>query len=201
MKSYLTLSDAKAEIIVQRSRFIAYLYHIGSEDDAKEKLAELKKRHYDATHVCYAYIADESGNTSKTSDDGEPSGTAGAPILAVIAKYRKVLLAVVRYFGGTKLGVGGLVKAYTDVAVEVTGKVKSEEFLESDIYEIALSYNEFEKCRKIFAKTKILNTDYSGGVVCLLAVPLEYDIISEITDITGRVPVSLLKEKSSFINY
>ena len=83
---YVTLSDSFAEIVILRSRFLAYVYHVESEEECAEKLAALRKKYYDATHVCYAYCADIEGRTIRFSDDGEPSSTAGAPILSVISK-------------------------------------------------------------------------------------------------------------------
>lgn len=201
MKSYLTLADSTAEIIVQRSRFIAYICSIADEDNARDKLNAIRKKHYDATHVCYAYIADEAGNVSKTSDDGEPSGTAGAPILAVIAKFRKVMAVVVRYFGGTKLGVGGLVKAYSDAAAAAVSELSAIEYTESNVYQISFSYTEFERARKTLTRSKMLDTEYNDCVKCLIAVPSEYDIVKELTELLGHDPCALLIEKSRYINY
>lgn len=201
MNSYLTLPSGYAEIVVQRSRFIAYIRGINGESDAREILAELKKKHYDATHVCYAYIADEQGHVSKSSDDGEPSGTAGAPILAVISKYRKVLAAVVRYFGGTKLGVGGLVKAYSDAAAAGVASAAAQEYILSNVYELTVSYPEFERCRKCFSDALVLSIQYADDVKCKIAAPVEYDILSKITETLGRVPDVLLSEEGSYIKY
>ena len=201
MKSYLTLSDTTAEIVVQRSRFIAYLYHIEGEEDAREKLTALRKKHYDATHVCYAYIADESGNISKFSDDGEPSSTAGAPILAVISGYRKILAAVVRYFGGTKLGVGGLVKAYTDAAAAALANAEVKEYAESNMYALETGYAEYEKCRKALEACKIAGLDYSDTVKCEFFAKAEYDIVKELTETLGGQPSIQLLKESVYTDY
>ncbi len=102
------------EIIINKSRFIGYSKPIKSEEECLEFIEIIKTKHKDATHNVYAYITGENGNTQRYSDDGEPSGTAGVPILEVLKKEELVDLVVVvtRYFGGIKLGAGGLVRAY-----------------------------------------------------------------------------------------
>jgi len=103
------------EIIVNKSRFIGYSKPISSEDEAIAFIQEIKSKHKDATHNVYAYVYGENNNIQRYSDDGEPSGTAGIPVLEVIKKedLRNVVVVVTRYFGGIKLGTGGLVRAYT----------------------------------------------------------------------------------------
>jgi len=100
---------------ISKSKFYSYLYEIDKIDDFKTKLEALKKEHKKATHICYAYIIDDNGSKEKAYDDGEPKGTAGMPILNVLKRksLRNVAVFVVRYFGGVKLGAGGLVRAYT----------------------------------------------------------------------------------------
>ena len=103
------------EIIINKSRFIAYNYELDSLEDVKTILESLKKEHKKANHFCYAYIYKKEVNSEKCSDDKEPGGTAGYPIMNVIKKKNltNILVVVVRYFGGIKLGAGGLTRAYT----------------------------------------------------------------------------------------
>lgn len=103
------------EIIINKSRFIGYAKPVSSEDEAIDFIQEIKSKHKDATHNVYAYVIGENNNIQRYSDDGEPSGTAGVPVLEVIKKedLRNVAVVVTRYFGGIKLGAGGLVRAYT----------------------------------------------------------------------------------------
>ena len=98
MKGYTTIKDTVQETVIRKSRFIAYAYALKSEEDAEEKIAFLRKKHYDATHVCYAYISDEEGRRGRYSDDGEPSGPAGQPMFDALKKsgITKCLVAVVR---------------------------------------------------------------------------------------------------------
>ena len=110
----------ESEKVIERSRFLTYSAHVESEEEAKAFLAEIRKAHSLATHVCYAFISDKTGNLQRFSDDGEPQGTAGVPILEVLKakKLYETAVAVVRYFGGIKLGAGGLVRAYSSSAAE-----------------------------------------------------------------------------------
>lgn len=109
------------EIVINKSRFIAYRYELESIDAVKVHLEELRKEHKKARHICYAYVYSRECVSEKCSDDGEPGGTAGYPILNVIKKKNltNVLVAVVRYFGGIKLGAGGLTRAYTKSCASV----------------------------------------------------------------------------------
>lgn len=121
-KFYLTVDGVTENTVeIKRSKFIATLSHVESGEDAEAFVRAVRKRYPDATHNCYAYIADELGNETRFSDDGEPGGTAGQPMLEVLRKKGIVKAAVVvtRYFGGIKLGAGGLVAAYADSVSEV----------------------------------------------------------------------------------
>lgn len=106
---------------IKKSKFVAYLFELESQVDIESNLKMLKKEHKKATHICYAYIYNKECNLVKANDDGEPSGTAGRPILNVLEKknLKNVMVCVVRYFGGIKLGAGGLVRAYTKSASEL----------------------------------------------------------------------------------
>ena len=120
-KKYVTiLEPGIGEIIEKKSRFIGYVRHVETEEEANDFITEIKKKHYDARHNCYAYSIGEEQEVLRFSDDGEPGGTAGKPILEVITGegLKNVCVVVTRYFGGTLLGTGGLVRAYTDAAKE-----------------------------------------------------------------------------------
>lgn len=106
------------ELIINKSRFIGVLVPLSCENDIKETLSNLSKEHKKATHICYAYVYNIDKVLEKMSDDGEPKGTAGAPIMNILKKRKceNTLIAVVRYFGGIKLGAGGLIRAYSKTA-------------------------------------------------------------------------------------
>ena len=124
--------NVSAQIIEKKSKFIADFFYVTSEEEAKEKLEEIRKKYRDAKHHCYAYrTMNENHIIERASDDGEPAGTAGAPILLLLTKLElnNVLLVVTRYFGGILLGSGGLIRAYTQVsqlAIEKSQIVEEE---------------------------------------------------------------------------
>lgn len=132
LSSYLTVkTEGSTEIIIQKSRFIGYIRRVETEEAAQSFIQDIKKKHHDATHNCSAYLIGEHDQIQKANDDGEPSGTAGVPILEVLKKQRLKDTAVVvtRYFGGIKLGAGGLIRAYgntTSEAIRATGVVKRQ---------------------------------------------------------------------------
>lgn len=146
MDEYLTLKkDGSREVVIERSRFITTAKRVESEEEAKSFVAEMKKKYGDATHNCYAYVT-ELGGYSRYSDDGEPSGTAGAPILSAInalALYN-VAVVVTRYFGGIKLGTGGLSRAYGGCASSCLGELGVEKKVLAVLCEATLGYEEYK---------------------------------------------------------
>lgn len=133
LPQYFTVNEyGSHEINIQKSRFIAYVARAESEQAAQEFIAKIKKQHWDATHNCSAYLIGENDQIQKANDDGEPSGTAGTPILEVLKKKRlkDTVVVITRYFGGIKLGAGGLIRAY--------GKATSEGIIHTGIVERVL---------------------------------------------------------------
>jgi len=117
--TYLTIARPSEGLYKEKgSKFIAYAFEVRDENDVKRQLEEIRRQHPQARHVCYAYRLGISGETYRYNDDGEPSGTAGKPIFGQLLSFNVtyILIAVVRYFGGTKLGVGGLIAAYKEAA-------------------------------------------------------------------------------------
>ena len=135
--------DAEGIIVEKKSKFIANIYYVESEEEAEEKLNSIRKKYHDARHHCFAYRIYEEGRIiSRQSDDGEPSGTAGSPMLNILEKQElsNVLLVVTRYFGGILLGTGGLVKAYSDASKKVIENSNIVEKEEGYELEITLGY-------------------------------------------------------------
>ncbi len=113
--SYFTVKQrGEHEIVIQKSRFIAHFARVETEEEAQDFIQEIKKQHWSATHNCSAYLIGEQDQIQKANDDGEPSGTAGVPMLEVLKKreLKDTVVVVTRYFGGIKLGAGGLIRAY-----------------------------------------------------------------------------------------
>ena len=169
MEFYTIDSSATAEIIEKRSRFIANAYNVESKEEAEEKIKQIKKKYYDAKHNCFAFsIIEENNVILKSSDDAEPSGTAGEPILNVIKKnnLKNILIVVTRYFGGILLGTGGLTRAYSNAASSVIEKcniIKEEKGLEAII---ELDYSENDKFKYYCEKNniRITNIEYNENI-------------------------------------
>ena len=143
MDTYLTLKgQAEAQLTEKRSRFLAFAFHVEEEEDAKAIVAEYKKKFYDARHVCYAYVVDNDGSKTRANDDGEPSGTAGRPILGQIQSRNLTytLGIVVRYFGGVKLGTGPLGVAYKTAIGEALDLCEKEECIMKSVFRISAPY-------------------------------------------------------------
>ena len=146
---FLTIQEHKLEdeIVEKKSKFIATLFYIKNEQQAQEILNDIRKKYFDARHNCFAYrIMTENGVVERFSDDGEPSGTAGAPMLNILSKNNlcNILIVVTRYFGGILLGTGGLVRAYSDATTKV---IESATFANETIgleVEVEIDYNELE---------------------------------------------------------
>lgn len=177
MEKFKTIleKNTTAEIIEKKSRFIANLFYVETPQEAENKIKQIKKKYYDAKHNCFAYITlNENEIQKKCSDDGEPSGTAGAPMLEILEKQSiyNVVVIVTRYFGGILLGTGGLVRAYSDSLKEAIKKstlVEQEPGYEA---EIKLPYADFEKFKYYCNKNniKIINSEYSDFIICKIEV-------------------------------
>ena len=169
MEFYTIDSSATAEIIEKKSRFIANAYNVESKEEAEEKIKQIKKKYYDAKHNCFAFsIIEENNVILKSSDDAEPSSTAGEPILNVIKKnnLKNILIVVTRYFGGILLGTGGLTRAYSNAASSVIEKcniIKEEKGLEAII---ELDYSENDKFKYYCEKNniRITNIEYNENI-------------------------------------
>ncbi len=141
--SYLTIeSDAEAIFKEKSSKFLCYAYHVESEEEITAHLELLRKRYYDATHHCYAWRLGPFGEKFRANDDGEPSSTAGKPILGQLLsrEITNCLIVVVRYFGGTKLGVPGLISAYKESAAAVLDEAKVVERTVDTVVKVDFSY-------------------------------------------------------------
>ena len=163
------LNEVRNTIVIEKSKFLGYLYPCDSKEMANEILDELRKEHEFATHVCYAYIInDDNVLLYKSSDDGEPSQTAGAPILNVIKRNNltNVLCVVVRYFGGIKLGAGGLVRAYSNSAIEVVNQASVVTLVDAYKGVFSFPYDKINFIDKYFETNniEIVNKEYDLAV-------------------------------------
>ena len=157
--------DGSAQITEKKSRFIGDVYNIENEEDALYYINETKKKYWDARHHCYAYIIGNNNEIKRFSDDGEPSGTAGKPILDVLDKsgIANCLIIVTRYFGGTLLGTGGLIRAYSEAAksgIEASGIMEVKKGIQA---QIDADYNSFGKIQYMCMERNIIITDTEYG--------------------------------------
>lgn len=185
VKEYLTIFDeASGEIVEKKSRFIATVIHVESEEEAISHIERLKKLYWDARHNCYAFILGMGSETMRFSDDGEPSGTAGKPILEVLKgrSLTNVLVVVTRYFGGVLLGTGGLVRAYTDSTQEGINNSDIKKMTLMQRVSVHVDYNSVGKLKYVLASDSIEVVDeiYTDSVQIDIALPV--DNISQITD-------------------
>lgn len=171
MEEYLAVAEGgQAEIIEKKSRFIGYITSVETEEEAAVFIEAIRKEHYNARHCCYAYsIGTASQPVLRFSDDGEPQGTAGKPILEVIqgSGVRNICIVVIRYFGGTLLGTGGLVRAYTDAAkagLDASVIRRRRRMVEA---ELLMDYTDFGKIQRLIENmdAEIIDTVYTERVL------------------------------------
>ena len=190
LTTYLTIKEnGTHEIEIKKSRFICHLYRIKSEDEAKELLNQIKKEHWKATHNCHAYVLGDSNELQRSSDDGEPSGTAGLPMLEILKKRNIIntLAIVTRYFGGTELGKGGLIRAYggsVNDALDAVGIVEGK--LQQEVF-VTLDYNQHSKFDYFIENStySIKETAFTDKVVVTCMVDeLDIDVFyNEVTEL------------------
>ncbi|MEI4769580.1 YigZ family protein [Psychrobacillus sp. FJAT-51614] len=155
---YHTVKDyGESEIIIQKSRFLTYVNRAETEEEAQDFINSIKLKHKDATHNCSAYIIGEHDHIQKANDDGEPSGTAGVPMLEVLKKQgiKDTVVVVTRYFGGIKLGGGGLIRAYGKATTEGIAAAKVVERKLHHLMKVSIDYNWLGK-----VENEVRNSEY-----------------------------------------
>lgn len=194
MKSYKTVYQrAEKEIVINKSRFIGYVKPVKTEEEAQAFVEEIKKKHRDASHNVPVYLLSENFSIQKYSDDGEPSGTAGVPVLNMLKNEGITDLAIVitRYFGGIKLGTGGLVRAYTQSAKEALEEAKIIEMVEYELIQANLEYNQHGKIQHFLDNNPeyfLKETLYTDKVsVLIYSKPEDKEVLlGKITDICNE---------------
>lgn len=199
MESYLSIkNEAVVFLEEKKSKFIGSVFKIDTEEDAKEIIRDTRIKYIDATHNCYGFITLD-GKIKRYSDDGEPSKTAGVPILDVIEKQnlRGVLIIVTRYYGGTLLGTGGLVKMYQSSAISALESAEVVLYEEYQIYTISIPYNLKAKIDNVFLKENfvIVSEEYTDSIQ--LSVQIKKDdserLFKIISDMTNGSAYPVLK--------
>ncbi len=171
--TYQTIS-AKSEGIYKEkgSKFIALAYHVTSEEEVKDILVSLRKEYHDARHHCYAYAIGFKGEHWRANDDGEPSGTAGRPIYGQIQSFNltNVLIVVIRYFGGTKLGVSGLINAYKTSAADALQQAEVVTKTINDIYRISFGYLAMNDIMKLIKEENLNIMEQNFDTSCFVTI-------------------------------
>lgn len=205
MTSYDTVyTGGSGEIVEKKSRFIGQVFPVETEEEAAQLIETVKKKYWDARHNCYAFVLGSRGEITRCSDDGEPSGTAGRPILEVLTGkgLKNILVVVTRYFGGTLLGTGGLVRAYSQAtqagladSVIITKEVGFRMTIDTD-------YNGIGKLQYIAAgmELSVLETIYTDKVQMVLLVPEELcgKVKKEVTEATAGQAVIRQEEQAVY---
>lgn len=185
------------QIEEKRSKFIANVFHVESEEEVSEYVQAMKKKYYDARHNCYGYVIGKDVQKSKASDDGEPSGTAGKPILEVIngEELTDTLVVVTRYFGGTLLGTGGLIRAYTEATKDGLHNSELKWHEKGQELKINVDYTEESKVRRFLANSDLVvkSAEYSDKVDIITVVPVQ-DIDKVMADLTENLQGKLRME-------
>lgn len=198
---FKTISEnASGEIVEKKSKFIANLFYVESAEEAEEKIKEVKKKYYDARHNCFAFsIFTENGSIDRFSDDGEPSGTAGLPMLNILKSQNlsNILVVVTRYFGGILLGTGGLVRAYSDatkVALESAKIVQKDYGL---ICKYKISYEDLEKIKYYFKQENIKIIDFAYAENVEITVEISNEKYQKIFENSEKLNFKIINDKKT----
>ncbi len=195
--TYKTIENISEGLFKDRgSKFIAHAIPVNNESQVKEHLSALRKKYHDARHHCYAYQLGFDNSSYRINDDGEPSGTAGKPIFGQILSHdlTNILIVVVRYFGGTKLGVGGLINAYKTSAKDALNNAKIIEKTINEVYEIIYDYPVMNAVKKIIKEENITQVSQKFDLNCKIKFLIRKNNSS-------RIYEKFMKIKGLKINY
>ena len=168
----------------KRSKFLAFAYHVTSIEEVKTYIAQIQKKYYDARHVCYAYMLGPTRENFRANDNGEPSGTAGKPILGQINSYEltDILIVIVRYFGGIKLGTSGLIVAYRQAAIEALENAEIIEKTVDEDIDIEYDFEAMNKVMKIIKdlQPQIINQNYDN--ICTMTLRIRKGLMPQMKE-------------------
>lgn len=183
--SYKTISETAEGIYKEKgSKFITYAYPVTCEEEIKEHIAVLKKEYYDARHHCYAYMLGAEKKNFRANDDGEPSSTAGKPILGQILSHdlTNILIVVVRYFGGTKLGASGLIHAYKTAAANAISNAKIVDRTVNDVYDIHFDYLVMNDVMRVIKEEQPLQLGQDFNLTCKITISMRQNDIGKVLE-------------------
>ena len=183
------IRPAEGYITEKKSKFISHIFPVKNADEVKEILEGQRKKYYDARHVCWAYMLGWERNEFRSNDDGEPSGTAGRPILGQInsAELTDVLITVVRYFGGTLLGTSGLIKAYKEAAADAVANAEIVEKTVDDIIEIAFDYTLLNEVMRVLKQFDTVRWTQDFTDSCRMRLEIRRSLAPQLTDMLTSI--------------
>ena len=196
---FITIKEqVTSELVEKKSKFIANMYYIETKEEAEQIIKDLKKKYFDARHNCSSYRVFENESViEKANDDGEPSGTAGAPMLNILKKNNlcNVLVVVTRYFGGVLLGTGGLVRAYSDVTLEAIEKAEKMQICVGKEFEVSIDYSNLESLKYYCKKNdiNIVKIEYLNQIIC--NIEMDNKFIPEFLEDIEQRNINILKYK------
>lgn len=202
MKEYFITSEkGNGEVVEKKSRFIAHVIPVVSEEEALQIIEGLKKEYWDARHNCYAFVTGANNEVQRFSDDGEPQGTAGKPILEVLLNknVHNTLILVTRYFGGTLLGTGGLIRAYGQAALEGLKNAEIQAVFEGVSFELAVDYESIGKIKYNMVQFGVGDAEEEYGEDVTLKIQMKKadfeKFKTSVVDATsGKAKFSIVKE-------
>lgn len=194
--------NASVELVIKNSRFLAEAVPVTSQETARAGIRMRKEQHADSSHVVHAFVVGDRGEILGCSDDGEPSGTAGRPVLDVLkgSGITNILLTVTRWFGGTKLGTGGLVKAYAESAKAVLERVPTVPLVHTRSFSCTVPYDVYEPLRRKMTELRVEldHEDFATGVSLSGRIPAEFaeTLCTAVSDLTRGASAVTLQEES-----
>ena len=194
--SYKTIAKpAEGSYSEKRSKFLAYAFPVQNEEEVKQRLAEIQKKHWDARHHCYAYILGPHKDAYRLNDNGEPSGTAGRPIYGQLLSkdLTNTLVIVVRYFGGIKLGVSGLQNAYKVAAREALDAAVIEERTIQETYRVTFEYVKMNDIMQILKDPEVQVLDRQSYMQCIYTISVRQREADRITGALRKVPMTTVE--------
>lgn len=194
--TYLTISEPSEGIYKDKgSKFLSFAFNVSSEEEIKMRLSELRKLHPSARHHCYAFRIGSDKQAFRSNDDGEPSNTAGKPILGQLQSkdLTNVLIVVVRYFGGTLLGVSGLIQAYKQAAADAILNATIIEKTVNDVYEIHFEYLQMNDIMKIIKDEEIKILSQNFELSCALIFSIRKSNANKVYDLIRKIPKATIK--------
>lgn len=187
---YLSIAQASEGLYREKgSKFLAFAFPVANEEQIKAYLEQLRKTYFDARHHCYAYALGKDQKTFRANDDGEPNHSAGDPILGQIRSHQlsDILIVVVRYFGGVKLGVGGLISAYKTAAAEAIAQAQIIEKIVSENFQIHFRYEAMNEVMKIVKDLDLKILSQQFDLECSLTLEVRQSLFSQFEEKMGKV--------------